>query len=271
MLSCPADVLGAVVSGAVMVRGVVAAEPGWTDGSIFSVHVSIAVRTAAALSVSASLLMLSGCDFFGPKGTTPDTQTKQRPAAVDKVTAALKPLADKGTKPSSKDFFDTMTKAGYKAKALEATLDTSPLDHDVPSKVFGVRVKGGCVVGEIRDGKVSADLMPPVKSDGSCLLGDVDRPKGVAAPKGEKRKKGDRDNGKGHLPGDDLNAPGGSSSPTSTERSGSGSGSGSESDSGSGSGSDSSSGSGSKSTKRSGSNGSDSSGSDSGQGSLGSN
>lgn len=180
-----------------------------------------AVRWGVACSTTIAVLALSGCGFFGPKGNTPpvnSTETKQVPAAVDKVKSALKELADKGTLPSSQQFFDTMVKAGYPAKSLEATIDKSPLDHDVPSKMFGVKVKEGCVVGEIRDGAVSANLVPPLSSDGSCLMGDVERPKGVATPKGEQRKEGDKDNGVGHLPGDDLNGPGATSTPSPTSK-----------------------------------------------------
>lgn len=173
------------------------------------------LRAAPVAVACAGLAALSGCGFFGPKGNAPKTEEKEVPAAVDKVAAALKPLIDAGTMPDSKQFFAAMTKAGYAKKNLETTIDSSPLKHDVPAKMFGVKVKEGCVVGEIRDGKVTAELMPPMKSDGTCLMGKVERPKGVKAPTGEQRRSGDTDNGAGHLPGDDLNNPKSTQSPSS--------------------------------------------------------
>lgn len=134
----------------------------------------------------------------------PKTQTKEKEAAVTKVLKDVEPLTKIDGVPTSKQFFEQMEKAGYKPEALEATIDRSPLGHDVPSKMFGVKVKQGCVVGEIRQGTVSGSLFEPNKSDHTCLYGAVDRPKGVKPPKGEKRSDKDSDNGVGFLPGDDL-------------------------------------------------------------------
>ncbi|MBR7503773.1 hypothetical protein KCW65_27195, partial [Mycobacterium tuberculosis] len=88
----------------------------------------------------------------------------------DKVLKAVEPLTgDEEKIPSTKEFFDTMIDAGYKPDQLEATLDASPLGNEVPSKVFGVKTKKGCVIGEIRKGKATAELMPPTESTGACL------------------------------------------------------------------------------------------------------
>lgn len=137
------------------------------------------------------VLALSACSLFGPSGSAPaDDPTpgkKQTPADVQKVIKTLKPLAQKDKAPSAKDFFQTMTAAGYKKSALEATIDATPLDTGIPAKMFGVRVSGGCVIGEIRGGKVEAKKVPRTKSTGTCLVGDVQRPAGVATPSGEPR------------------------------------------------------------------------------------
>ncbi|MDN5805712.1 MAG: hypothetical protein L0I80_00720 [Brevibacterium sp.] len=168
------------------------------------------MRLVPLLSLGALTLALSGCSLLGFGGD--DSQpapvhTPTEPAAeVDKVVTALEPLiGDEATVPSTKKFFKTMIDAGYDADQLEATIDDSPLGNDVPSKMFGVKTDNGCVVGEIRKGKATAELMPPTESTGSCLLGEVERPKGVKAPEGDKREEDGDSNGAGHMPGEDIN------------------------------------------------------------------
>ncbi|UVI37663.1 DUF6993 domain-containing protein [Brevibacterium spongiae] len=191
------------------------------------------MRLVPVLSAAALTLALSGCSLlgFGSDDSQPEPKkTQATPVAeVDKVLKALKPITgDKESVPSSKKFFTTMLDAGYDKDQLEATLDASPLGNEVPSKMFGVKTDKGCVIGEIRSGKATAELVQPTESTGSCLFGEVDRPKGVKAPKGEKRDDDGDSNGKGHLPGEDINgADGPTESPQPTEDStGSDSGSG---------------------------------------------
>lgn len=154
----------------------------------------------------ATVIALSGCSLFMNKPTSapPQKQTKEKEAVVTKVLKDVEPLTKVDGVPSSKQFFERMLEAGYKPENLEATIDRSPLDHDVPSKMFGVKIKEGCVIGEVRQGSVSGSLVEPNASNKSCLYGTVDRPEGVKPPKGEKRSDSDKDNGVGHLPGDDL-------------------------------------------------------------------
>ena len=181
------------------------------------------MRLVPVLGAAALTLALSGCSLlgFGADDSQPQPkQTQAKPVAeVDKVLKALKPLTgDKESVPSTKKFFSTMLDAGYEPEQLEATIDESPLGNEVPSKMFGVKTDNGCVVGEIRAGKASADLVEPTESTGSCLFGDVERPKGVKAPKGEKRDEDGDSNGAGHLPGEDINGKDGETeSPAPTE------------------------------------------------------
>lgn len=168
------------------------------------------MRLVPVLGAAALTLALSGCSLlgFGSDDAKPEPKTTHAApvAEVDKVLKALKPITgDKDSVPSTKKFFTTMLDAGYEPDQLEATLDASPLGNDVPSKMFGVKTDKGCVVGEIRSGKATAELVEPTESTGSCLFGEVDRPKGVKAPKGEKRDEEGDSNGKGHLPGEDIN------------------------------------------------------------------
>lgn len=168
------------------------------------------MRLVPVLGAAALTLALSGCSLlgFGADDSQPQPkQTQAKPVAeVDKVLKALKPLTgDKEAVPSTKKFFTTMLDAGYDPEQLEATIDESPLGNEVPSKMFGVKTDKGCVVGEIRKGKATADLVQPTESTGSCLFGEVERPKGVKAPKGEKRDEDGDSNGAGHLPGEDIN------------------------------------------------------------------
>src|SRR5699024_8900062 len=164
---------------------------------------------------------------FGTEEPAPEPKKTQatQVAEVDKVLKALKPITgDKDSVPSTKKFFSTMLDAGYDPEQLEATIDESPLGNDVPSKMFGVRTDEGCVIGEIRSGKATAELMQPTESTGSCLFGEVERPKGVEAPKGEKRDEDGDSNAAGHLPGDNVRgadeptgSPGPPESPASSE------------------------------------------------------
>lgn len=168
------------------------------------------MRFIPLLGVSVLTLALSGCALLGfdddDSEPTPAKTPEKQVAEVDKVMKALEPLTgDEESVPSSKKFFETMMDAGYKDDQLETTLDASPLGNEVPSKMFGVKTDKGCVVGEIRKGKATAELMPPSESTGACLLGKVDRPEGVKPPKGEERSKDGADDGEGHLPGEDIN------------------------------------------------------------------
>jgi uncharacterized membrane protein YgcG len=168
------------------------------------------MRLVPVLGAAALTVALSGCSLlgFGADEDQPEPKkTHPSPVAeVDKVLKAVKPITgDKDSVPSTKKFFDTMLDAGYEPEQLEATIDDSPLGNDVPSKMFGVKTDKGCVVGEIRKGKATAELMQPTESTGSCLFGEVERPKGVKAPKGEKRDDDGDSNGAGHLPGEDIN------------------------------------------------------------------
>lgn len=168
------------------------------------------MRLVPLLSLGVLTFALSGCSLLGIGGDdtqpSPDRTPAKPVAEVDKVVAALEPLTgDEDKVPSTKKFFKTMIDAGYDAKQLEATIDDSPLGNDVPSKMFGVKTDKGCVIGEIRKGKATAELMPPTESTGSCLFGEVERPKGVKAPEGDKREKDGDSNGAGHMPGEDIN------------------------------------------------------------------
>ena len=168
------------------------------------------MRLVPVLGAAALTLALSGCSLlgFGTEEPAPEPKkTQATPVAeVDKVLKALKPITgDKDSVPSTKKFFSTMLDAGYDPEQLEATIDESPLGNDVPSKMFGVRTDEGCVIGEIRSGKATAELMQPTESTGSCLFGEVERPKGVEAPKGEKRDEDGDSNGACHLPGENIN------------------------------------------------------------------
>ena len=180
------------------------------------------MRLVPLLGLGALSLALSGCSLlgFGDDSQPAPVRTPAKPVAeVDKVVKALEPLTGEEDKvPSTKKFFTTMIDAGYDADQLEATIDSSPLGNDVPSKMFGVKTDKGCVIGEIRKGKATAELMPPTESTGSCLFGEVERPKGVKAPEGDKRKKDGDSNGAGHMPGEDINGKDGETeSPSATD------------------------------------------------------
>lgn len=161
-------------------------------------------RSARRLvAVGAAALLLSGCSLFERAPAEPEVVEAEEPAVVDEVTAFMEPLlGDPETLPTSEDVFATLLDAGYTEDQLEATQDSTPLDTGISAKMFAVLVDEGCVVGEIREGEVSAHLMPPSESTGTCLYGAVDRPEGAPEPSGEPREEGAEDNGAGHIPGE---------------------------------------------------------------------
>lgn len=162
-------------------------------------------RAAAVISSSGlAALVLSGCGLFGSASEPEGGPAGKQTAEVEKVLKVIEPLTQKDGIPTSEETLKVLQDGGYKPENIAATLDKSPLDHDVPSKVFAVKVKKGCVIGEIRNGGATAALYPPLKSNDDCLIGEVDRPKGVKMPAGEQREEGSEDNGAGHLPGEDM-------------------------------------------------------------------
>src|SRR5699024_5616698 len=168
------------------------------------------MRLVPVLGAAALTLALSGCSLlgFGTEEPAPEPKKTQatQVAEVDKVLTALTPITgDKDSVPSRTKSASTRRAAGHGSEQREATIDGSPPGNDVPSKMFGVRTDEGCVIGEIRSGKATAELMQPTESTGSCLFGEVERPKGVEAPKGEKRDEDGDSNGAGHLPGENIN------------------------------------------------------------------
>lgn len=203
--------------------------------------------STVTLTVGA-LLFLSGCGLWGgdEASQVPAPTPTEQSDDVDKAIESLQSLAGEEGLPKSKRLFDTLVDAGYKAEALEATMDASPLGNEVPAKIFGIKLKEGCVVGEIRDKKVTARLQREVVSTGTCLLGDIDRPEGVDAPKGEAYEEDAKDNGEGHRPDEDINAPmpGESGAPGDSGNGGSGDGDSGNEDPGSGDPGDGGSGSG---------------------------
>lgn len=204
----------------------------------------VTTRRLAAIMGTAALLV-SGCSVFERETAEPTVVQSEEPAIVDDITAVLDPLVseDDGL-PTSESVFETLMEAGYDADQLEATQDTTPLDTGVSSKMFAVLLEEGCVVGEIRGGDIFARLMPPSESTGTCLYGDVERPEGAPEPSGEPQEEGARDNGAGHIPGEDFSGESDDADEESGEGAGDGSDNGSEGGAEDGSGSGSGEGSG---------------------------
>ena len=184
---------------------------GWSAGAgvgkvlqLSSVNLFGARGAVVISSSSLAALVLSGCGLFGSASEPEGGPAGKQTAEVEKVLKVIEPLTQKDGIPTSEETLAVLQDGGYKPENIAATLDESPLGHDVPSKVFAVKVKKGCVIGEIRNGGATAALYPPLKSNKDCLLGEVVRPKGVKMPAGEKREEGSDDNGAGHLPGEDM-------------------------------------------------------------------
>lgn len=161
--------------------------------------------TVAAIPLCA--IALSSCELLGLGGARDDMPApavpEEQPPEVEQVREAVSSLLEGESHPSSDEIFSTLEDAGYEPDRLEATIDASPLENEVPSKVFAVRTDQGCIVGEIRAGDLTLLMQRSVESVEVCLFGDVDRPEGVEAPEGDPRTDGE-DGGAGHLPDESI-------------------------------------------------------------------
>lgn len=141
-------------------------------------------RTGTVVLIAA-LSALTACSADDPP-ESPDvpTATHSAPASpsskvdrrMETVQKALNALAAKHPSPTPGQLFSTMTAAGFDADRLEATEAKSPLDNEVPSLMYGIRLKKQCLVGEIREGVATVKPAEPIEDGTRCLVGDVVTP-----------------------------------------------------------------------------------------------
>lgn len=105
--------------------------------------------------------------------TTPSTRLERRMGTVQKT---LNDLAAEHPTPTPDQLFSALTAAGFDAGRLEATQAQSPLDNEVPSLMFGIKLKKRCLVGEVREGVATVKSAEPIEDGTRCLVGDVVTP-----------------------------------------------------------------------------------------------
>lgn len=121
---------------------------------------SDAARGAGASTVAATPSAAAG-------GSLPAVEKN---AAKKKMTDALAAVAAGSPKPGTEQIRQALTAAGFPAATLEVTASRTPTGLDVDS-VEAAAVQGGeCVIGQIRDGKVTVTVLP-VLASGKCFVG----------------------------------------------------------------------------------------------------
>ncbi|MDQ4046991.1 MAG: hypothetical protein M3127_06450, partial [Actinomycetota bacterium] len=91
-------------------------------------------------------------------------------AAQKKMTDTLAAIAAGTPKPATEQVRQALTAAGFPAATLEVSAGKTPTGLDVDS-IEAAAVQGrDCVIGQIRDGKVTVTVLP-VLAGGKCFVG----------------------------------------------------------------------------------------------------
>ena len=86
------------------------------------------------------------------------------------MTDALGAVVSGTPKPGTEQITQALTAAGFPAATLEVSASRTPTGLDVDS-VEAAAVQGRkCVIGQIRDGKVTVTVLP-VLASGKCFVG----------------------------------------------------------------------------------------------------
>lgn len=142
----------------------------------------------AALAGVALAGALAGCVPTTP--TPVPTQTIAVPTASPTPTEPAVPvLVEGGTAKQNQPYFDKVTldyvtagaysslgiidnlvAAGFRKQDMEVTPDTTSIDLQVDSRVFSVRLKGQCLIGDVGPTGYTS-IITPMLGTGGCLIG----------------------------------------------------------------------------------------------------
>jgi hypothetical protein len=86
------------------------------------------------------------------------------------MTDALGAVASGTSKPGTEQIRQALTAAGLPAATLEVSASRTPTGLDVDSIEAASAQGKECVVGQIRDGKVTVTVLP-VLASGKCFVG----------------------------------------------------------------------------------------------------
>ncbi|WP_395405189.1 DUF6993 domain-containing protein [Arthrobacter sp. UC242_113] len=119
--------------------------------------------TQAAAAASAS-----------PKPSSPAAGTKTAPeatAALQRTMAdVLGSVVAANPKPATADITSALTAAGVPARSLEVSAGRTPTGLEVDSMEAAAVQAKECVIGQIRDRKVTVTVLPAL-SNGKCFVG----------------------------------------------------------------------------------------------------
>jgi hypothetical protein len=148
-------------------------------------------RSTAALSALAGVILAGALVGCVPSTPTPvPTQTLAVPTASSTPSAPAAPvLVEGGTAAENQAYFDkvnlayftggaysslgiidSLVKAGFRKQDMEVTADTTSIDLQVDSRVFSVRLKGQCLIGDVGPTGYTSIVMPMLGT-GGCLIG----------------------------------------------------------------------------------------------------
>lgn len=145
--------------------------------------------SAAAAVVLAGVVLLAGCVPGAPTPVpsvtiaeptaTPSSPPEpmlveggtaaQNQAYFDKVAFAYYQSSGMG---SSQGAVDNLVAAGFRLQDIEVTQEKTAIDLDVDSRVFSVRLKGECLIGQYQQSGYRS-IVAPLLGTGDCLIGST--------------------------------------------------------------------------------------------------
>ncbi|MGN7250118.1 DUF6993 domain-containing protein [Arthrobacter sp. SAFR-014] len=108
------------------------------------------------------------------KPSAPAAATKDASAATAALqrtmAVVLESVVAANPKPATADITSALTAAGVPARSLEVSAGRTPTGLEVDSMEAAAVQAKECVIGQIRDGKVTVTLLPAL-SNGKCFVG----------------------------------------------------------------------------------------------------
>jgi hypothetical protein len=121
--------------------------------------------TQATASASAKPSAKPSAPAAATKDASAATAALQRTMAV-----VLESVVAANPKPATADITSALTAAGVPARSLEVSAGRTPTGLEVDSMEAAAVQAKECVIGQIRDGKVTVTLLPAL-SNGKCFVG----------------------------------------------------------------------------------------------------
>ncbi|MDO5052924.1 MAG: hypothetical protein Q4E05_08555 [Pseudoclavibacter sp.] len=139
----------------------------------------------AAAAALVGVLALAGCAAEPAPGPDTGRQTASptaEPSLVPGGTAEQnKPWFDhvnqitlaQNAKASSREMVDALVVAGFDKTAMEVTFDSTSAGYDADYIIVSVRIGEECLIGQRSGRGYHSEIVPPVASTGTCLIGET--------------------------------------------------------------------------------------------------